>query len=98
LQIYFSPEVIKPESHVLNVVDQNQKAVGYVAFLFDEKKLYVYGSLEDEGVGADFKDLVNPYIQGLAKAKQDLEVYSYLSVGGKKIELDSEDSKENAKE
>lgn len=88
MQIYFSPEVIKADSQVLNVVDQNQKAVGYVAFLFDEKKLYVYGLLEEEGHGEDFKDLVKPFIQGLAKTKENLEVYSYLSVGGKKIELD----------
>lgn len=92
MQIYFSPEVIKPDSQVLNVVDQNQKAVGYVAFLFDEKKLYVYGLLEKEGVEEDFKDLVKPYIQGLSKLKEELEVYSYLSIGAKKIELEDKES------
>lgn len=95
MQIYFSPEVIKPDSQVLNVVDQNQKAVGYVAFLFDEKKLYVYGLLEKEGVEEDFKDLVKPYIQGLSKLKEELEVYSYLSIGAKKIELEDEESENN---
>lgn len=93
MQIYFSPEVITPEYQVLNVVNSNNKAVGNVAFLFAEKKLYVYGILEDEEVGADFKDLVTPYIKGMAKAKPGLDVLSCLYVGCKKIKLkeDEED-------
>lgn len=87
MQIYFSPEVITPEFQVLNVVDNSNKAVGNVAFLFDEKKLYVYGILEEEGVGEDFKDLVKPYLKGLAKAKEGIDIYSCLYIGCKKIEL-----------
>jgi hypothetical protein len=87
MQIYFSPEVITPEYQVLNVVDASNKAVGNVAFLFDEKKLFVYGILEEEGVGADFKDLVTPYIKGLSKAKPGLDILSCLYVGCKKINL-----------
>ncbi|MGJ7919329.1 hypothetical protein [Neobacillus sp. LXY-4] len=87
MQIYFSPEVIAPTFQVLNVVDSSNKAVGNVAFLFEEKKLFVYGILEEEGVGEDFKDLVSPYLKGLAKAKQGLEIYSCLYVGCKKIDL-----------
>ncbi|WP_075980703.1 hypothetical protein [Bacillus massilinigeriensis] len=90
MQIYFSPEVVTPEYQVLNVVDSDNKAVGNVAFLFDEKKLYVYGILEEEGVGADFKDLVTPYIKGLAKAKPGLDILSCLYVGCKKINLNDE--------
>lgn len=92
MQIYFSPEVITPEYQVLNVVDSANKGVGNVAFLFAEKKLYVYGILEEEEVGADFKDLVTPYIKGLAKAKPNLDVYSCLYVGCKKINLNEKDS------
>lgn len=91
MQIYFSPEVITPHFQVLNVVDSNNKAVGNVAFLFDEKKLYVYGILEEEGVEADFKDLATPYIKGLAKAKEGLEIFSCLYVGCKKIKLNEEE-------
>jgi hypothetical protein len=91
MQIYFSPEVITPEYQVLNVVDTENKAVGNVAFLFDEKKLFVYGILEEEGVGADFKDLVTPYIKGLSKAKPGLDILSCLYVGCKKIELKEKD-------
>lgn len=93
MQIYFSPEVITPHFQVLNVVDMKNKAVGNVAFLFDEKKLFVYGILEEEGVGADFKDLVTPYIKGLAKAKPGLDIFSCLYVGCKKIKLNDEEEK-----
>lgn len=91
MQIYFSPEVITPEYQVLNVVNSNNKGVGNVAFLFAEKKLYVYGILEDEEVGADFKDLVTPYIKGLAKAKPGLDILSCLYIGCKKIKLKEEE-------
>lgn len=91
MQIYFSPEVITPGFQVLNVVDSTQKAVGNVAFLFDEKKLYVYGILEEEGVSLDFKDLVKPYIKGLAKAKPGLDIFSCLYVGCTKIELNDKE-------
>ena len=95
MQIYFSPEVITPHYQVLNVVDSDNKAVGNVAFLFDEKKLYVYGILEEEGVGLDFKDLVTPYIKGMAKAKPGLDIYSCLYVGCNKITIEvSEDEEE----
>jgi hypothetical protein len=94
LQIYFSPEVITPEYQVLNVVNSNNKGVGNVAFLFDEKKLYVYGILEDEEVGSDFKDLVTPYIKGLAKAKPGLDILSCLYVGCKKIKLKEEEEED----
>ncbi|MDN3017006.1 hypothetical protein PH210_12475 [Paenibacillus sp. BSR1-1] len=91
MQIYFSPEVITPEFQVLNVVDSKNKAVGNVAFLFDEKKLFVYGILEEEGVGADFKDLVTPYLKGLTKAKPSLDIFTCLYVGCKKIKLNDEE-------
>lgn len=91
LQIYFSPEVITPEYQVLNVVDSTNKGVGNIAFLFAEKKLYVYGILEEEDVGADFKDLVTPYLKGLAKAKPGLDIFSCLYVGCKKIELNDKE-------
>lgn len=90
MQIYFSPEVITPQFQVLNIVNTASKAVGNIALLFDEKKLYVYGILEEEGVGEDFKDLVKPYLKGLSKAKEGLEVYSCLYVGCKKIELNGD--------
>ncbi|WP_112181024.1 MULTISPECIES: hypothetical protein [Paraliobacillus] len=90
MQIYFTPELLKEDAQVLNIVDDKKNAVGYMAFLIEEKKMYIYGLLESEGVEEDFKDLIEPYIQGLTKLKPDLEVLSYLSVGGKKIEIERE--------
>ncbi|QOR65146.1 hypothetical protein IM538_15060 [Cytobacillus suaedae] len=93
MQIFFSPELVTPECQVLNIVDLKDKAVGYVAFLFDEKKMYVYGHCEEEGVSEDYKDLVTHFIQGMSKAKSDLDVFSYLSVAGKKIDIKLEKPK-----
>lgn len=91
MQIYFAPEVMTPNFQVLNVVDTNNKTFGNVAFLYDEKKLYVYGILEEEGVGADFKDLVTPYLKGLAKAKPGIDIFTCLYVGCKQIKLNEEE-------
>lgn len=90
MQIYFTPELLKEDAQVLNIVDDKKNAVGYMAFLIEEKKMYIYGLLESEGVEEDFKDLVEPYIQGLTKLNSNLEVLSYLSVGGKKVEIETE--------
>jgi len=75
----------------LNIVTDKNKPVGYLTFLMTDKKMYVYGLLDEEGVAEDFKDLVNPYIQGLTKMTSDLEVFTYLSVGGKKIEFETDE-------
>ncbi|MGJ9382477.1 hypothetical protein CR203_10125 [Salipaludibacillus neizhouensis] len=90
MQIYFSPEFYKQDAQVLNIVTDQNKPVGYLAFLMEEKKMYVYGLLQEEGVTEDFKDLISPYIKGLTKLKPDLEVLTYLSVGGKKIDIETE--------
>jgi hypothetical protein len=85
---------MKPEFQVLNIVDSTNKVVGNIALLFDDKKLYVYGILEEEGVQSDFKDLVTPYLKGLMKTKTGVEVYSCLYVGCKKIDIKEEESQE----
>ena len=87
MQIFLSPEVVKPECQIINIVNSSQKAIGYITFLFDEKKMYVYGLCEEEGVSEDFRDLIKPYIQGMGKAKPELDVYSYISVGGEKLDI-----------
>ncbi|WP_062051581.1 hypothetical protein [Bacillus sp. JCM 19034] len=96
MQIYFSPEFIKDDAQVLNIVTDHNKPIGYIAFLMEEdkKKVYVYGQLEEEGAAEDFKDLVKPYLRGLTKLKPDLEVYSYLTVGGDKVDLKGEGKEE----
>lgn len=94
MQIYFSPELMKEDAQVLNIIDQNGNAVGYIAFIFAEKNMYTYGQLENEGMEEDFKDLVTPYIEGMSKTKEDLDVYCYLSVGGKRLNIDQDQSGE----
>lgn len=94
MEIYFSPEELTPHFQILNVVCSKGKALGNVAFLFSEEKLYVYGILEEEGVEGDFKDLVKPYIKGLAKAKPELKIFSCLYTGCNKIHLNDEKEEE----
>lgn len=95
MEIYFSPEVITPHYQLLNIVDTKGKAVGNIALLFAEKKIYVHGLLEEKGVEADFKDLVTPYIKGLAKAKEGLDIFSCLYSGCEKIDINEEEKGEN---
>ncbi|WP_017727808.1 hypothetical protein [Halalkalibacterium ligniniphilum] len=98
MQLYFSPELLKENAQVLNIVSDDHKPVGYLSILMEEekKKIYVYGQLENEGAQEDFKDLVKPYLQGLTKLKPELDVYSYLSVGGAKLNIgEAEGEKED---
>lgn len=95
MEIYFSPEIMTPHFQVLNIVDSRDNAVGNVAFLFDEKKMYVYGILEEEGVEADFKDLLKPYLKGMIKAKEGLDLFSCIYVGCKKVKMNGEEEQGN---
>jgi hypothetical protein len=88
VQIYFSPEFINHNAQVLNIVTDRNEAIGYLSFLMEEDKMYVFSQLEEEGVCEDYKDLVKPYLQGLTKIKPELEVMMYLAVGGKKIDIE----------
>lgn len=91
MEIYFSPELYKEEAQILNVVDEQHNAVGYFAFFIDEKKIYVYGHLENEGVGEDYKGMIKNYLKGLVKLKPERDIYSYVAIGGKKVEIKNED-------
>ncbi|MCH1626371.1 hypothetical protein [Fredinandcohnia quinoae] len=94
MQIFISPEIVKEQCQILNIINQDQKAIGYITFFFDEKKMYVYGQCEEEGVSEDFKDVIQPYIQGMSKAKPDLDIYSYICIGGKKLTLNKDENNE----
>lgn len=93
MQIYFSPEFINQSAQVLNIVTDRDEAVGYLSFLIEENKMYVFGNIQEEGIREDFKDVVKPYLQGLTKLKPDLEVMTFLSVGGKKVEIELDTKK-----
>jgi len=93
LQIYFSPELINQSAQVLNIVTDRDEAVGYLSFLIEGNKMYVFGNIQEEGICEDFKDVVKPYLQGLTKLKPDLEVMTFLSIGGKKVEIELDTKK-----
>lgn len=93
MQIYFSPECIKEDAQILNIVTDKNDPVGYLSFLKTDKKIYVYGHVSEEGVSEDFKDLIKPYLSGLTSANENLEVYSYFSVGGKTINVNQDKEK-----
>jgi hypothetical protein len=87
MEIFFTPELYKQDVQILNVVDEKQQPVGYFAFVIDEKKIYVYGHLENEGVSEGYKGMVTAYLEGLTKLRPETEIYSYIGVGGKKMEI-----------
>lgn len=89
MEIFFSPEFLRQDGQILNVVDGQNHPVGYVSYLLDEKKIYVYGHLENEGISEIYKDMVKAYIDGIAKSNPGREVYSYISVGGKTLQLEN---------
>lgn len=89
--IFLSPELNKEEAQVLNIVDHKEQGCGYLAYIINDKKIYVYGQLENEGVCEDFKELVKPYLKGIEKLKEGAEVLTYISVGGKKLDLANEE-------
>lgn len=98
MELYFSPEVITPEFQILNVVDSKETAVGNLALLFANKKIYVYGILEEELVGADFKDLVTPYLKGIKKARPNHDVLACIYVGCKKLSIETNNEKKEDSE
>lgn len=87
MEIFFSPECLRQDGQILNVVNAQNHPVGYVSYLLDEKKIYVYGHLENEGVSEMYKDMVKAYIDGIARSHPGRDVYSYISVGGKTLQL-----------
>lgn len=93
MEIYFSPELYRADAQILNVMDEKMNPVGYFAFLIDESKIYVYGHLENEGVGEDYKGMIKSYLQGLTKLKPERDIYSYVAIAGKKVELKEEEEK-----
>ncbi len=88
MQIYFSPEFISQNAQVLNIVTDRNEAIGYLSFLIEENKMYVFSQLQEEGACEDYKDLVKPYLQGLTKIKPELEVMTFIAAGGKKVEIE----------
>lgn len=90
MEIYFSPEYMDEQSQILNVVNEAQKAIGFLCILKVDKKMYVFGNLHNVGAKEDFTDLLKPYLEGMAKMNEDIDMFSYLTVGGEWLELNED--------
>ncbi|MGC4376233.1 hypothetical protein WD019_04730 [Fictibacillus sp. Mic-4] len=95
--LFFKPEFRNHEGEIINVVDLQNNAVGFISFLYKEnQELYIFGQLNDEGEKQNFIDIVSHYIDGLKIAilgNSDKEPNIYLHSGGNPIELDKEKEK-----
>lgn len=92
MEVYLSPEWMSEHTQILNIVNDKQKAVGFLFILNENKKMYVFGHLQEIGLKEDYRDLITPYIQGMAKSHQDLEVFSYLTVGGEMLDIKNQET------
>lgn len=92
--LFFKPEFQTAQAAILNVVDTEEKAVGYIAYVYKEdKQLYIMGQLNEEGEKQNFIDIVSQFIDGLKKAvlgDGDKEPNLYIHLGGQLIDLDKQ--------
>jgi len=88
VELYFSPEWMNKNIQILNVVTDRQKPVGYLCIFHEDKKMYIFGNLQDGGLKEDYHDLIKPYIQGLANISGDAEMFSYITIGGEMIQFE----------
>lgn len=88
MEVYFSPEWINGNMQILNVVTDKQKPVGYLCILHENKKMYIFGNLQETGLKEDYQDLIKPYIKGLNTIRQDVEMFSYITVGGEMMHFE----------
>ncbi|WAA10926.1 hypothetical protein [Fervidibacillus albus] len=87
MPIYLSPELITPTFQIVNIVNAEEKAVGCLVTLFHGKMIYAYGILEEDGVAEEYKSIVRHYLKGLSKIGKDVELYSCLYIGCKRVKL-----------
>lgn len=94
MEIYFSPELINEQAQIINIVNEKQAAVGFLCIVKDNKKMYIFGNLEEIGVREDFKDLIKPYIQGMSKINPEFDLFSYITTGGEMLDLKEKQKEE----
>ncbi|MGG3926520.1 hypothetical protein ABET51_11035 [Metabacillus fastidiosus] len=90
--LFFQPEFRNQEGEILNVVDSNGKAVGYIAYLYKgENDLYIMGQLDNEGEKQNFIDITSKYIDGLKKSilgSEEKEMNLSINLGGEAIDVE----------
>ncbi|MGM0920421.1 MAG: hypothetical protein ACQEWW_04210 [Bacillota bacterium] len=99
--LFFQPEFRNQQGEIINVVDTNGKAVGYIAYLYKgEDDLYVMGQLNNAGEKQNFIDITSKYIDGLKKSilgNGEKEPNLFIHLGGESIDIDkyNEEEKNN---
>ncbi|WP_141432717.1 hypothetical protein [Bacillus sp. 03113] len=90
--IFFQPEFRNQQGEIINVVDSNGKAVGYISYLYKEDKdLYIMGQLDNLGEKQNFIDLTSKFIDGLKKSilgEGEKEPCLYIHLGGEAMDID----------
>ncbi|MBD1379978.1 hypothetical protein [Metabacillus arenae] len=97
--IFFQPEFRTEQGEIINVVDTNGKAVGYLAYLYkDEKDLYIMGQLDNPGEKQNFIDMTSNYIDGLKKSilgNGENEPNLFIHLGGEAMDIDKTKDEES---
>ncbi|MDQ0860835.1 hypothetical protein [Bacillus sp. V2I10] len=99
--LFFQPEFRNQQGEIINVVDTNGKAVGYIAYLYKgEDDLYVMGQLNNAGEKQNYIDITSKYIDGLKKSilgNGEKEPNLFIHLGGESIDIDkdNEEGKNN---
>jgi hypothetical protein len=99
--IFFQPEFHNQQGEIIDVIDTNGKAVGYIAYLYkNEKDLYIMGQLNDLGEKQNFIDMASKYIDGLKKSilgDGEKEPNLSINLGGEALDVyqDSSNEKNN---
>lgn len=96
--IFLQPEFRNQQGEIINLVDTNGKAVGYIAYMYKgENDLYIMGQLENAGEKQNFIDITSKFIDGLKKSilgKGEKEPNLFIHLGGEQIDIDKvEDDK-----
>lgn len=87
--IYLVPEFKTASGEIMNVLNQKEEPVGYVACMYKEnEKLYVFGTLKNKGEEQNFVDVVENYTTGMQEAlgAQD-DTRIFLDVAGEPVSL-----------
>ncbi|MCF6092828.1 hypothetical protein L1765_02305 [Microaerobacter geothermalis] len=91
--LYLEPQFHHHQGEILNIVNQEGNAVGYLCLLYREKdEAYVIGQLDDAGEKQNFLDIVSHYSNGIKQATGGKEEpYLYIHVGGERLSLEPDD-------
>jgi hypothetical protein len=96
--IFLQPEFCNQQGEIINLVDTNGKAVGYIAYMYKgENDLYVMGQLDNAGEKQNFVDITSKFIDGLKKSilgDGDKEPNIFIHLGGEAIDIDKDDEEE----